>query len=329
MDASDRYVLGRPKIDQIEVKFILDTNTMVANLIAGALHVTLGRGLTPEQAITVRDQWKDGVVDAGLQNTTSLYPQFHNAEPPLLTDVRFRRALLHGIDRQQMVDTFMAGLVPVAHSIVSPDEPEYQDVESRLVRYDYDPRRAMEILDGFGLSKGSDGFYREGAERRLTVEVRTRSHVLREKLQQVIVDQWARIGVVADALVVPEQRISDRVYQANFPGFYFRFGDPFQFTEWRSHEAPLPENNHVGRNPMRYRNPEWDALVERFVTTIPKAERVRLLGDLVHHSTDQLLVLPLFHEPEPVLISNRMVNATGRRGINIQAWNAHEWDVKG
>src|SRR5581483_2680159 len=31
LDANDQYVLGRPRLDQIEVKFILDTNTMVAN----------------------------------------------------------------------------------------------------------------------------------------------------------------------------------------------------------------------------------------------------------------------------------------------------------
>src|SRR5439155_6398317 len=35
LDANDRYVLGRPKIDQIQVRFFLDTNTMVANLLAG------------------------------------------------------------------------------------------------------------------------------------------------------------------------------------------------------------------------------------------------------------------------------------------------------
>lgn len=328
MEANDHYVLGRPKIDQVEVRFILDTNTMVANLIAGALNLTMGRGLTPEQAITVRDQWKEGVVDAGLQNTTSLYPNLLNPEPSFLTDARFRRGLLHALDRQQIVDTFLAGLVPVAHSIVTPDEPEYKDVESEVVRYAHDPRRAVQLLDGIGLTRASDGFYRDGANRRVTIEVRTRSHVLREKLQQVIVDDWARVGIVAEPLVVPEQRIADRVYQATFPGFYFRFGSPDQFIEWRSEEAPVPENNYVGRNPMRYRNPEYDALIDRFVTTIPRAERIQLLGQLVHHATDQLLLLTLFHEPEPVLISNRLVHVGGRRGISIQGWNAHEWDIR-
>ena len=329
LEANDRYVLGRPKIDQIEVRFILDTNTMVSNMLAGAVQLTLGRGLTPEQAITVRDQWKEGMVDAGLQNTTALFPQFVNPGTPLLTDIRFRRALLESLDRQQMVDTFMASLVPVANSLISPDDPEYESVQSSIVRYPYDPRQAMELLDGMGLAKGSDGYYVDPSTNgRVTVEVRTRTHDLREKIQQVIADEWGRVGLVGQPLVVPEQRVNDREYQSNFPGFYFRFAPPDQIIDWRSREAPVAENNYVGRNTMRYRSSEFDTLVERYVSTIPRAERLAALGAIVQHTTDQLIPLPLYHEPEPVLISNHMVNAGGRHGTGIQTWNAQDWDLK-
>ena len=92
---------------------------------------------------------------------------------------------------------------------------------------------------------------------------------------------------------------------------------------------PVSENNYVGVNPIRYRNPAYDALNERFLTTIPRAERMRVLGDIVHHATDQLLILAVFHESVPALISNRLVNVGGRRGTSLQAWNVHDWDVQG
>jgi peptide/nickel transport system substrate-binding protein len=329
LEAFDGYVLGRPKIDQIQVRFILDTNTMVANLLAGEVQVTIGRGLTPEQAITVKEQWREGVVDAGLQNTTSLFPQFVNSEPAMLTDVRFRRALLHALDRQQMVDTFLAGLVPVANSIITPDEPEFKDVDPVVAKYPFDPRRSMELLNGMGLTRGADGFYIDpNTGGRVTIEVRSRSHVLREKVQQVIADEWGRVGLVGQPLVIAEQSVNDRVYQSTFPGFYFRFGGPDQIVSWVSAQSPLPENNFVGQNTMRYRNPEYDALVQRYVTTIPKAERTQALAAMAQHTTEQLVPIPLYHEPEPVLISNRLVNAGGSRGRNLQTWNAHEWELK-
>ena len=328
MEANDRYVLGRPKIDLIEVRFILDTNTLMSNVLAGAVQLTLGRGLTPEQAITMKEQWKEGQVDAGLQNTTSLYPQFINPDPPALEDVRFRRGLLQSLDRQQMVDTFLGGLVPVADSIVSPDEPEFKAIEPSIVRYAHDPRQAMAQFDSMGLTRGADGFYRDASGSKLSVEVRTRSHVLREKVQQVIVDEWAHVGIEGKPVVVPEQSINDRVYQSTFPAFYFRFGDPSQVIEWRSNQAPLPENNHVGRNTSRYRNPEMDELIDRYVSTIPRAERTQVLGQLMRHHPDQMILLTLYHEPEPVFISNRLVNVGGRRGSALQNWNVQEWDLK-
>ena len=113
-----------------------------------------------------------------------------------------------------------------------------------------------------------------------------------------------------------------------FPGFYFRFGGPEQLTEWRSSEAPVASNNYTGRNPVRYQNPEYDAMISRLVTTIPKQERMQLLRDMIHLTTDQLIVMPLYHEPEPVLIRNRLVNAGGARGLSIQAWNAQDWVVR-
>jgi peptide/nickel transport system substrate-binding protein len=55
LDANDRYVLGRPKIDEMQVRFVLDANTLSANLLAGAVEVTLGTGLSLEQSLEVRD----------------------------------------------------------------------------------------------------------------------------------------------------------------------------------------------------------------------------------------------------------------------------------
>jgi len=328
LEANDKYILGRPKIDQIEVKFILDTNTMVANLLSRAIDLTLGRGLTPEQTIEVRDKWTEGKVDAGLQNTTSLYPQLMDSDPPILADPRFRRALLLGLDRQQLVDSLLGSLVPVADTIFSPDDPEYKELQPSMVKYPFDVRRSTATLDEMGLTKGADGFYLDASGKKINVEVRTRSHPTREKVQQVIADEWAHIGIVGTPLVVPEQRISDRVYQATFPGFYFRFGGPEQLTEWQSREAPTADNNYVGRNPIRYQNPEYDALIATLVTTIPRADRMKTLAEMVHLETDQLLLLSLYHEPEPVLIANRMINAGGRRGLNVQCWNAEQWDVR-
>src|SRR6266545_34424 len=74
--AYDQYVLGRPKIDEIEVRFITSTPTLVANVLAGEVEMTIGRGLSLEQGLAIRDQWHEGSVAVGvIPNWIPIYPQ--------------------------------------------------------------------------------------------------------------------------------------------------------------------------------------------------------------------------------------------------------------
>jgi hypothetical protein len=63
--------------------------------------------------------------------------------------------------------------------------------------------------------------------------------------------------------------------------------------------------------------------------TVPKDERNRVLGQLVHHITDQVVIVGLFFIAEPVLITNRLTNVTSIRGADgMHTWNVHEWDLR-
>src|SRR5437867_4754681 len=53
LEAYDRYVLGRPKIDQIDVQLIPDPNTVTANILAGTVELTVGRNVSLEEAMQV------------------------------------------------------------------------------------------------------------------------------------------------------------------------------------------------------------------------------------------------------------------------------------
>src|SRR5205823_13446908 len=114
--------LGRPKIDEIEVRFIMDATAIVANVLAGAVDVTLGRGVSLEQAIQARDQWTgQGRIEVSLMSWTALFPQFLDPNPPLVANAVFRRALLHALDRQELSDTLQGGFSPFADTMFSPN----------------------------------------------------------------------------------------------------------------------------------------------------------------------------------------------------------------
>ncbi len=326
LEAFDGYVLGRPKIDLIDIRLIPDPNTVVANLLADAVELTIGRNVSLEQAVQLRDQWTAGKVLISPASWIVIYPQFLNPNPAVMSDVRFRRALLHAIDRPAMVDTLQAGLTPVAHSFLAPDEPEYPDVESNITRYEFDPRRAAQLIDEIGYVRSADGGYRDASGQRLGVEIRAVTGIeINQKAMFSVADYWQRSGVATESNVVPRARTSDREYIATFPSFQVvRQGSTVGFLTNRiSSAAPTAETNFVGANYSRYMDSEFDAKIERFFVTVQRPARMQVLGDIIHQMTDQVMTLGIFFDGTPALVGRRIDGVTPRQ----EGWNAHTWSV--
>lgn len=326
LDANNDYALGRPKLDQIEVRFILDPNTLVTNLLAGGVELTLGRGFTAENALQLRDQWRDGRMLYRPRSWIALHPQFINPSPAILADLRFRQALIYGTDRQQLVDTLQGGLGGVGHVLLAPSEPDYGEVQDSVVKYDYDPGRATQMIESLGYGKGADGAFRDAAGQKLELEVRSNGERITENTIVPLANMWVRLGVAAEPLLVPVQRITDREYVATFPGFRLmrQPNDTASLSRLRSNLTPLPENRFVGSNYARYRAPEFDGLIDQFYATIPRPERMPILRQMMRYVSGNLNVMGLFYDGDFMFASNRLQTITGNE---TQLWNVHLWDA--
>jgi peptide/nickel transport system substrate-binding protein len=332
--ANDRYLPWRPRIDEIEVRFIPDPNTLVANVLAGEIAVTMGRGLSLEQALTMREQWANGRMEANPSNWLIVWPQFINPTPRVVGNVQFRRAMLQAIDRQSFVDGFVAGLSSVAHTYLSPSEPDFYEITREAPRYDYDPARTAQLIEGLGFTKGADGMFRDASGQPLAVEIRTTAgDTLRERIHLSVTDSWQRAGVAVNPVVVPRQLAVDQEYRANFPAFELS-RNPNTLRDLPSLQgkaARTPENGYRGTggtNYSRYQNPEFDALVDRYFVTIEKPERVAVARQIVTHIAEQVTALGMLYATDQNMIANRMINVAGRARSASETWNAHEWDVK-
>jgi peptide/nickel transport system substrate-binding protein len=330
-DANDQYVLGRPKIDVIEVRFITETAGIEAGVLAGAIELTLGTtGLSLEEAMQVRERWKEGRVESMPASLRRLSAQFINPNPAVIADVQFRRALLHAIDRQEIIDTLEGGLTTVPASYLPPKQPQFQEIEAGVMRYDYDPQKAAQLIAGLGYTKGADGFFRDQSQQRLGVEIQTQSgDENQNKIMYAVADYWQRAGVVVDAVVVPVQRSTDAQARATRSGFYLS-GGPSGLLGLHlvsSTQVPRAENNWVGQSSSRYSSPEYDALYDRYLTTVPRRERMQALARLIEHLAAYLPVLPVYFRVAPSMIANRVVGAGPEQTFREQAWNAHAWEL--
>jgi peptide/nickel transport system substrate-binding protein len=324
--ANDQYVLGRPKIDEIEIRFIADGSTLLANLLAGTVDMTVGERNFSLDEVTQLG-WPDGKWVPGDRSPIVAFPQLLTPNPTVIGNVQFRRALLHAIDRQEMANTFQPGLAVVAHAVISPDLREYPDVEGAAARYEYDPRRGAQMIETLGYSKGGDGVYVDSAGRRLSMEIRSTTLTENNKSMLSVADYWQRAGIAMEPHTIPLARSQEAEYRATFPGFELIRQPRLEvITRIHSSRARLPENNFRatgGFNYPRYLNPEFDAMIDRFYTTVPWEPRMEALRQVVRHTTEQVLVMGMFYSTEANMVNNRVENS-----LPTRAWNVQEWTVR-
>ena len=74
---------------------------------------------------------------------------------------------------------------------------------------------------------------------------------------------------------------------------------------------------------------EYDGLIDRYFATIPWPERMDVLGQIIRHTTENLIVLGLFYDAEPMAVSNRLTGVDMRKAeLSSPVWNVHEWDLR-
>ncbi len=334
VEANDRYIMGRPKIDEITVKFIPDPNTLAANILTGEVDMAWGGRIDIEWAQTVADQWQAGKLVTGLSSMLQIYPQHINPTPAIVTNVEFKRAMLHALDRQTMADTLQPGNVPLGHSFLSPLEPEWSSVEPAIVKYAYDPNRALQMLENLGYTRNAEGKLQDRTGQRLGFQIRTsQGDVTQEKAMFASADNWARLGAEVERFLVPPQRASDAEFRATYPAFDVKrqAGTMDYATSYHSRGIALPQNNFlVSGNNSRYSRPEMDTAIDRYFTTVPWDERMEWGRQIVRLLSDDVGWIGLYHLIAPELVPNRAI------GIPITAKNEsgmldviHEWDVRG
>jgi peptide/nickel transport system substrate-binding protein len=334
--AHDSYALGRPKIDRIDVQIISDHNTVIANLLAGTIDV-FPNLQSVDSAQQLRGQWRGGtaLINASSTTWTVLVPQLLDPNPAVISNLPFRRALAHGVNRQAIVEEILAGFSPVPVSFLNPG-PQYASIEATLPRYDYDLAAAAQGLLDLGYTRGADGSFRDGSGQPISIEVRSgpSGGEQQARVAAVIADDWVRLGLQSFPARTPPQQANNNAYRATFPAYWVKTGitDPDGLRGYTTVATPLPSNDFaVGapRNDSRYMNEELDSLVTRYFRTIPVNERVDILGRIANITVRQLIHLGVFYDASTAAHSGRLTGVSDRWvGPNFP-WQAYEWDVRG
>jgi peptide/nickel transport system substrate-binding protein len=141
----------QPKIGKVEIRFIPDRQTQVAEVISGGedfiMHVPKDQA---EQLKTVPNLQ---VVSGNTMRIVFMQMNIRDGTPaPELKDIRVRKAIAHAIDRKAIIKNIVGEGSAILHTICTPSQTGCVDEGATV--YNYDPALSRKLLAEAGYPNG-------------------------------------------------------------------------------------------------------------------------------------------------------------------------------
>jgi peptide/nickel transport system substrate-binding protein len=200
-----------PYIDKF-IMIVSDGKLIAAKAGTGEVDLQ-ARSLAFNNLTFLRDNEKEGKFETYLWRIAkgshvALFPNMNVADPAwskLMRDVRFRRALSLGVDREAVNESLYFGLAIMGNNTMLPGSPLYRE-EYQKKWAEYDPDLASELLDEIGLTEYNDDDIRlmpDGRPLEIIIETAGEDTEQTDVLE-LIAESWAEIGV--KLYIKPSQR---------------------------------------------------------------------------------------------------------------------------
>lgn len=153
-------------------------------------------------------------------STNGYHPNINSADPQkraLFDDARFREALSIAINREEINELVYDGLSKPRQASPVSGSPSY-DAEFEARWAEYDPQRAMSLLDEIGLATDDDGFrLRPDNGERLRISLLHRSQTGTPAADEagIVQDYWRAIGLDVSQDVVERSLYEERVHNGD------------------------------------------------------------------------------------------------------------------
>ena len=330
--ANDEYFLGRPKIDEIVVRIISDPNTALANVLSGSVDMTLGITLGQGGAATVRGNWERSAEGAVFTTPVRLrfaqvqFDPAYNRQPALF-DLRVRRAIVHGLDREATAKIVSEGTSSAADIPLPPTDPRYVAIDRAITKYPYDPNRALALFGDAGWTRRGESLANASGQP-FELDIRALQSPDNETEQNLLASDLRKLGIEVTQSIVPQSRIREFQFRISFPGLNttaLGLDSPSNLNLATSDQCPNPVRAYSGINRGCWKNAEYDRLFAVASSTLEQSERAGALIQMLTILTLDVGILGLSYSSENISVRKGLVGPGSRWPQSATTWNVHEW----
>lgn len=263
LEAFPEHFRGAPSVQTIRLEVVPEPSVRYISLITGDAQSSVWP-LLVEDSLSFEDD-PDFRLVRTLANSVRFIPL--NNELPQLSDVRVRRAMLHALDRQRIIDDLWNGTAVIAHANLSPKNVFFHNPD--VPQYPYDQEAAVALLEEAGWTVGADGI-REKDGMRLSFTCTTiTGDQARRPIAELSQQMLRQVGIDMQLAEAPIASILEGLRNGTLEASLFN---------WTFGSTPEPDPSATllsdgGNNFNRYSNPEMDDLILRGLQTVDLEER--------------------------------------------------------
>ncbi|MBK4140515.1 TIGR04028 family ABC transporter substrate-binding protein [Corynebacterium macginleyi] len=283
---------GPAEIEGINVVLAAEDSVRVGSLVARQSDIARQIEAPDEKHLKDKNLQVLAAPTRGVNNSY----HFHFRHP-LLADKRVRQALIHAIDRDNILSTLYSGSYPKGSSILARTAVGFKDQSDN---YAFDPDISRRLLDEAGWIPDEDGTrVKDGERLSLTFNEsvpQPRSREMFTKVQEML----KNIGVEAN-LYPGDRTAQDKAMKEQ---------DSVQVRHSMVGRANVDTLatwiNGKGRNSFlnydegtdSYGDPKLQDMVEEHFSLKGEKERLEMSGRMQDYLSEQAYILPLFEEPQ-------------------------------
>ena len=248
--------------------------------------------ITPDVLASALEEVNLSFYTSQLPQMSFVFFNLNNPDVAFLQNTKVRRALMLGINRSYLINTFLQGQAIPSNSPILPSSWAYYEGTEH---FEFNPDEAINLLKGEGYvipAGGGEVRAKEGVP--LVFTMLHPDDTQHTQISQTIRDQWAKIGVRVDLQAVPYDKLvldslTSRAYQSALVDLNLsRTPDPDPYPFWHQAEST------GGQNYSQWDNRAASEYLEQARVTADYSLRTRLYRNFQVIFAKELPALPLF-----------------------------------
>lgn len=301
LDANENWFGGKVNIPKLIIKFTTP-DTMFQELQAGNIDMQLQM---PAKSDNKQQIEEIGFLDINAYPGNSYGYMGFNLRDPRLKEQEVRQALTYGFNREAFVQLYYNGNASVCNTPISQVSWAYTN---EVNKYEYNPEKAIELLENAGWKLNSDGLReKDGLVLSFTWDTYTDSRYV-ETMIPMLKSDWEKIGVKVEPNLMDFNSLVNKVYtERDFELYNMAWSlsiDPGSNYSTFHSKFDVPDGN----NSIGLRDPEIDELLEKGAVEFDKEKRKKLYQEFALKMNEKLPYMFLTQNTQWDVSNNRVKN---------------------